>query len=240
MLLGIADSLRLQLEQHRLREGGGGEASEAAVAASELQQLTLQRQIVWLEGFDRVTGQEQIAKSRLHPSSRGFQGVWDNDLGCRVTYKPAFLLQCLVMSFSLRSSHELPDVIKSAIACLPEFWKNTLLGLLSEAKTPSASTLSRARLTVDAAFMLWMRKQHADLLVDENLTLFVKVDSTPLGGNNWEVVEYQVVAGDRWVEAANLATSMVKLGVKCASQEASISQCQELGVLTGAVSQFSC
>ena len=83
-----------------------------------------------------------------------------------------------------------------------------------------------------------MRQQHADLLVDENLTLFVKVDSTPLGGNNWEVVEYQVVAGDRLVEAANLATSMVKLGVKCASQEASISECQELGVLTGAVSQL--
>ena len=144
-----------------------------------------------------MTGQEQVAKSRLQPSSRGFQGVWDNDLGCRVTYKPAFLLQCLVMSFSLRSSHELPDVIRSAINCLPEFWKNTLLAMLTEAKTPSASTLSRARLTTDAGFMLWMRKRHADLLVDEKLTLFVKVDSTPLGGNNWEVVEYQVVAGDK-------------------------------------------
>ena len=224
MLLGIANSLREHLRASRSAAAHvnlpAGEAQDSEGAL-----LELQKQIVWMEGFYRATEKDQIAKSRLQRSSKGFQGVWDDDLGCRVTYKPAFLLQCVVLSFQLRSSGAVPDVIQQAVRCLPQVWRESLMQLLATAKNPSPSTLSRARLSVDAAFMLWMRKRHAELLEDAQVTLFFKVDSTPLGGNNWEVVEYQLIKGTDLVSAGKMAASLVDLGAKCSCREASLQDC---------------
>ena len=55
MLLGMADSLRMQLQQLQSREAASAEGSDqaaaAAAAALQVQQLTLQRQIVWVGRF---------------------------------------------------------------------------------------------------------------------------------------------------------------------------------------------
>ena len=232
MLLSVADSLRLQLQV-----GIAADTPEVS-RLTEDQQLALQRQIVWMEGFYRASSKEQVAQSRLQRSSKGFQGIWDNDMGCRVTYKPCFLLQCVVLSFDLRSSDALPDVIKAAVNTLPEVWKQTLVSMMAGTKTPSPSTLSRARLSVDVGFMLWMRKQHAQLLQDAGITFFMKVDSTPLGGNNWEVVEYQVIKGDKVLRAGEIAAALPGLGAQCANQQVSLQDVKDFSSLTDDLSKL--
>ena len=221
MLLSIAKSLRQYVQLGSLREC----PAELQVGADA--SLDIQRQLVWLEGFWRASAKDQVSRSRLQRSSKGFQGVWDNDMGCNVTYKPAFLLQCVVLSFNLRSSHNLPETIHAALNCLPDIWKQTLQRLIEDARTPSASTLSRARLSVDVSFMLWMRSRHARLLQDPQLTVFVKVDSTPLGGNNWEVVEYQLVEGENLGLAGHLATVLADMGARCATGEMSVQDAEK-------------
>ena len=185
MLLRVANTLReyrsktvqspdVSSHIHALR--GAMVASEAVPEEDETghSDLELQRQIVWLEGMYRATGKERVSQSRMQRSARGFYGVWNNDMGCYVTYKPAFLLQCVVLSFDLRSSGRLPDVIQASAGCLPEFWKHTVESLLSNSCTPSPGTMTKARLIVDVGFMLWMRKRHNEMLRDDRLTVFFK------------------------------------------------------------------
>ena len=229
MLLSIADTLR----KHVSRSAGDSvDGAGCDVENQGVDGVDVQRQIVWLEGFYRASSQEEVSKSRLQRSRKGFEGIWDDDLGCMVTYKPAFLLQCVVLSFNLRSSSALPEVLKLAMGSLPAVWKLTLQKMLASAKTPSASTLSRARLSVDVGFMLWMKGRHASVLQDDSLTVFVKVDSTPLGGNNWEVVEYQMIEGDKLEKAGNAARALAQLGSKCAHTEVGAADAQQFHALT--------
>ena len=229
MLLKIGNSLR---EHMQGRRQGDNRVAFADASVSEDGDLDLQQQIVYLEGLFRATAKEQVARSRLQPSTKGFQGVWNNDMGCRVTYKPAFLLQCVILSFNLRSSHAVPDVIHAAVQCLPEFWKETLKAMLAESQSPSPSTMTRARLSVDVAFMLFMRSRHAQLLQDPRATLYVKVDSTPLGGNNWEVAEYQLVAGADLKKAGQLALSLARLGSECVGAQITSQQADQFVQIT--------
>ena len=91
---------------------------------AEAKQVGLQRQIVWLDGLLRSTGNEQVAGSHLQPSDKGFQRAWDNEMGCRVTYKPVVLLQCVALPFNLQSSEAAPEVINASLQRLPDFEKN--------------------------------------------------------------------------------------------------------------------
>ena len=232
MLLRVADSLREHLSRSCQSAPGALPTLEVdddeAAIESNAGLLELQRQIVWVEGVFRATGKEHISSSRVQRSAKGFFGVWNNHLGCYVTYKPAFLLQCVVLSFDLRSAKRLPDVVTSALGCLPEFWKHTVLTLLSDGRMPSSATMTKARLTVDVGYMLWMRQRHKQMLQQLFVTFFMKVDSTPLGGNNWEVVEYEFVEGGHLLTAGDLASSLAIQGHQCRDANLSLEDAEEL------------
>jgi hypothetical protein len=96
-----------------------------------------------------------------------------------------------------------------AARCLPPVWAASLTDVIQGAKcTPSASTLSRARLYVDVGFMLCMQREHAELLADRPV-LFGLVDSSPQGGRNWELLEMYGIRGSSLAEAAQTARTLM-------------------------------
>jgi hypothetical protein len=147
---------------------------------------------------------DEVYLSQTRLATRCF-GDWNEDLCRFVTYKTGFLLECLVLSFGLRSSSSVGAAMLQAARCLPPVWAASLSGVIQGTKsTPSASTLSRARLYVDVGFMLCMQQEHA-LLLAESPILFGLVDSSPQGGRNWELLEMYGIRGPDVFEAADQA-----------------------------------
>ena len=208
MYLDIADELR----SFASTLAGAG-ADEAQLE----RRVQLQEKIVWLEGMHKATSLDKFLEMRVC-RRRGMAGVWDSEMGKFEAYKPQFLLECIVVSFNLRNSRDLSRVVNSTMHLLPEFWRKTIQEHLREVPTPSASTLTRARLTVDTAYMLWMRSEHARLLADDSVRLYMKLDSTPLQGFNWEVVEYEYIRGEDLRSAGRAAQDMAKIALATKSE----------------------
>ena len=127
-----------------------------------------------------------------------------------MAYKTGFLLECLVLSFGLRSASTLPVTVKHAIRVLPPVWVASLTKLMQGDRTlPSAATLSRARLYVDVGYMVYLQQVHAGMLdATEPPVLFGLVDSSPQGGRNWELFEMYGVLGSNLNRCAELAREM--------------------------------
>eukprot|EP00969_Alexandrium_andersonii_P126435 5588991-Alexandrium_andersonii.AAC.1 len=172
--------------------------------------LKLHSQILWLESMHQSTSFDAFLESRLR-RSRPMAGVWNEDMGCFAAYKPAFLLECILMSFGIRSSKDVADVMASALQLLPKVWQNSIREHLARAPTPSPSTLTRARLTVDTAYMVWMRRKRALTLMEDGCAMFMKFDSTPMAGFNWEVVEYELVKACDLARAGQISRQMAVL-----------------------------
>jgi hypothetical protein len=208
MFIQIGDSLRSYLDDLRKQLLPDGGARQPQIQ-EEIKKL--QRQIVWLQAQHTASSDDKFIDMRLQ-RRRGGLGTWSEELGIMVAYKPAFLLECIMLAFHLRNTSDLAGAVSGVMGLLPDFWTKTIVQKFEQAALPSASTLSRARLYVDAAFMLLMREKHDSLLSDPDLKLFIKIDSTPLAGNNWEVVEYEAVHGENLVRAGDLASSLAQRG----------------------------
>lgn len=115
-----------------------------------------------------------------------------------------------MLAFHLRDAGSLAGAVGGIVNLLPEAWRQSLIKSSKSVPLPSASTLSRARLFVDVALMLWMRERHAALLGDLGLKLLVKLDWTPMAGNSWEVVEYEAVRGEDLARAGDLVSSLAQ------------------------------
>ena len=207
MFLQIADSLRGLLED-KMQMGNDGDD-----AALLQERVELRLQILWLQSMHQSTSPDAFLEQRFK-KAKGFLGTAVEPLQSHASYKPAFLLECIILSFGLRSSADIAKVSSASLKLYPQIWHKTIVQGLEELPTPSASTLSRARLTVDVGFMLYMRLQHGKLLeaCEQGAALYFKLDSTPLAGKNWEVVEYEVVAAESRSRAAMLARMLARRG----------------------------
>eukprot|EP00959_Pyramimonas_sp_CCMP1952_P364050 7623551-Pyramimonas_sp.AAC.1 len=93
------------------------------------------------------------------------RGDWNEELGKFVQYRAGFLLECIILSFNLRSAGALQTSLRQALRLLPSVWRGSLKAMVeSGTATISEATASRARLCVDAAFMIMNRRRHAKLL----------------------------------------------------------------------------
>lgn len=77
----------------------------------------------------------------------------------------------------------------------------------------SSATLSRARLLVDVAYMLFMRDEFAKMFqpTTPKPTLFALIDSSPQGGRNWELTEIHDIRGEALSECGDAAREMLSM-----------------------------
>jgi hypothetical protein len=142
--------------------------------------------VAWLRQADWSANESELVNSRLVV---GEFGNWNHQLQKFTSYRIGFLLECLVLSFGIRSASDLQVVLGHAVQLLPPAWRSSLAALMkADATLPSAATMTRARLYVDVAYMLLKRKQFETLL-ESRPVFFGLIDSSPQGGRNWEIFE---------------------------------------------------
>ena len=108
------------------------------------------------------------------------------------------LVQCFIMSRDLRSRRALKQVLSKAIKlALDPALAYSVLQNEDWEMVPSASTLSRANLQVDIAYMLVLRKEfQAEKARGVRRYRFLKVDSSPQGGKDWLLSEVVALSSE--------------------------------------------
>jgi hypothetical protein len=190
-------------------ERASGDGPEQAEAEKNM----LEDFVYWLRTADRQLDSRHLVSNAILVRRRG---QWSEQLGKFFAYKSGFLLECLILSFNLRTASKLSASMKQALRLLPSAWGNSILSIMQSSTggsdmMASAATLSRARLTIDISFMLLMRGRFDALTSEEKPPVcFVLADSSPQAGRNWLLSEVQWISGGSLGTAARSAKSMMR------------------------------
>ena len=105
----------------------------------------------------------------------------------KIPYQAQFLIKCLMLCHHMRDAGELRIVLRRAVeAIVPKCFAAAVLEPLAEAKIPSQSTMARARLTADVAYMLCMRALNESLV--GQVAHYMMVDSSVQGHYDLELI----------------------------------------------------
>jgi hypothetical protein len=166
--------------------------------------------VEWLEGLHHGTS-PKAHEQHMWQSCRSGGGSMQPELAPglgpahRSIFRPAFMLQALVLCFDLRSSASLRRVVEQSVKLLSPSWSVALSTMLSSMRhvVPSAASLTRHRLFVDVAYMRWMRDLHQQLLATDTC-FYNMLDSSPQGRYNYEIFQYVAIEGCKLVETMRL------------------------------------
>ena len=100
-------------------------------------------------------------------------------------------------------SQNLQTLLLRAVDMFPTSLKPILLSIVQESKFPSPATLSRTRLYIDVAYILYMRLFHNVLLKDKDTAMNVLVDVFQTQGRNIFLAEYYGAHGNLLLQAAD-------------------------------------
>ena len=115
-------------------------------------------------------------------------------------YTNWFVLHATLLSHCLMQDADMGRVLELAVRCAfpPELAKE-LVKLMEDMPVPHPSSLTRWRLQVDVAFMMWQRKLHATWMDRDGLAaqfpLYVLSDYSPQGGRDWLLTETHHLCG---------------------------------------------
>ena len=117
--------------------------------------------------------------------------------GRRVRYNAKLLFCCVVIRFDVAcGSGEFIETFGKIMRRVSRTLSSSLKVTTSQFETaltcPLLPTISRARFYLDCAFMTHMRSVHARL-VGRNGVVFGQWDSSPQGGRNWFMHEYDAI-----------------------------------------------
>ena len=116
----------------------------------------------------------------------------------RRLYRTAFLINAVVLSGLLSHDAALREVlVRSVHMVLPPRMAGPLATLLADASAfplPDKSTVSRWRLLVDVAYMLYMRVSGAEC---ERWYRYIVIDSSTQGGRDYELMICSSIRHDR-------------------------------------------
>lgn len=117
-----------------------------------------------------------------------FIGDDGDKVGARLAYKAAFMIQCLIMSNLLARDSTMRDTISLALRMsLPRSLSEPLAKAVDDPTSfplPDKATISRWRVCLDAAFMLWCRRHTPPM----NHIRYIMVDSSTQGGKDYELI----------------------------------------------------
>ena len=163
-------------------------ASHAASIAHEIRQVAP----ILLQS---VSEEEDRSAKRLHLESMvsrldSFSNALDRASGNR-KHPPRALLACLSAGMQLRNRKHLRITVESAIQAIfpacefaDDVWE----------KIPSASTLSRAQLLVDASLCCLMRRRFEEMNHCD-ASIFMFADSSPQAGSDWLLSTCNIIPG---------------------------------------------
>ena len=150
------------------------EWSTAIISASHDPERTtsgLEQYVIWLNSPREATSQS-VADHTWDSSTRpsfgkrsGATGAYNPTSGSRGRFRALFLVQCLLFALHLKESSSISQALNRAFSVLPDYWCKTLQACFATQCLPSGATISRARLSLDSAFMVCMRRQLERLLV---------------------------------------------------------------------------
>ena len=112
----------------------------------------------------------------------------------KMAYRSTFIIQCLLLSSHLRDAGDLKQVVVQAVKLvLPESLAKIVLGALERqdgdrVRLPTATRISRARMTVDAAYMLHCRQQNHEACANGGMVRYVMVDASVQGHFDFELI----------------------------------------------------
>ena len=178
------------------------EWGRAIVAGSADPQATtadLEQYVIWLNSMREATVKKRILEHAWESIGRGSVGRFNKISQSHGRYRAIFLIQCVLLAFHLKSSSTLGMALQRAFALLPEIWSKTLSECFSVEVLPSGATISRARLYLDAAYMLYMREEHERLL-QGGACFYALMDSSPQGFQNWLMSETFLVKGQQLLQ----------------------------------------
>ena len=114
----------------------------------------------------------------LHNAAKG------PDVSAKTTsHRTAYLFKCFLLSGLLRSDDSLADtLLLAARTLLPVAVADMFADQMHDksARPPHKSTISRKRLIVDVAHMLYMRQVFDDVL-QQKCAIYIQIDSSPQG-----------------------------------------------------------
>ena len=151
--------------------------------------------VEWLEGLHHGTSRQAHEQHMWQQTGRGgFSGpVLVECLGPvgKHVFRPAFMISAITLCFELRSSASMRRVMEKTVRLLSPSWSAALQDLFRSMHciAPSAGTLSKHRLMLDAAYMLFMRDEHQQMLLGDT-AFYNMLDSSPQGRYNYEIFEY--------------------------------------------------
>ena len=132
--------------------------------------------------------QDELDPANAQASALAIRGRLSST-SSRLPYNALFLVKCLILCFHLRDASTLRRVLERAVDIIvPTGFAEAVLQPLKggELKVPSASKISRARLTVDVGFML--SRQEANKSTMRNSVQYVMADSSVQGHHDFELI----------------------------------------------------
>ena len=123
----------------------------------------------------------------------------------RLRYEPETLVRSLLTAMRLRNRGELGQVVMDSLATVfPELRSNAARDSvlpMSTHRLPTASTLSKRQLQLDAALCLHWRKK----FLTHKFVFFLRADASPQAGNDWLLSLVQMVQQDKLPECLHAA-----------------------------------
>ena len=209
---GLLDASMFRRLAEQLREWSTTILAAADAGEVERTRETLRLHIDWLDESGDAVRPEAFETSTWQACRLGRGSRWNKTLQEYGNYGPAFLLQCLVFSFSLRGSRgslgpePFKEAVLQALRTLPHALRGAAEAVVTKCKYPSAATISRYRLHLDVAYMQLMQEKHRDLNERSGIYLAM-MDSSPQGGRDWLLHEYSFISDACLVAAFDAASS---------------------------------
>ena len=118
------------------------------------------------------------------------------------------------MCRALKTTAALGDLFRDMVeACMPNGLKHMIKDMVDSAASqmPSSSTVSKYRVVLDGAFMLWERKHNAALDSSGGATRYLMCDSSMQHGSEFEGIVCLTIPNRDLLPAFDIANKLVSL-----------------------------
>lgn len=145
-----------------------------------------------------------------HMGGRLCDGSWK-------PYRIDFLVDCVLLSDSLRDAGSLKVALADACRLLPPSLGEAMREkvLAQELRLPTASVVHYARVACDSGFMLACRRLLFSSLDEDPVFLSLQVDSSPQGGRDYEMIVMSVTRSSQLGKLMELQRAECE---RCAAQ----------------------
>ena len=164
--------------------------------------------------------EDDLEPASLHQGIVQMRGRVNSD---KLPFQSEFLLKCMLLSYHLRDCGSLRAVLTRAVdMVVPSMFRSSLLEMLqnhgrSRLKLPDKSKLSRARLTVDVAYMLHQRQLNsASLQQPGTFVRFIMADSSVQGHHDFLLIRTTKLDMSKAANMFQSARELLSLWRECA------------------------